>query len=198
MSNNNNKYDKLDSLKQLRKNMSFEEFGKLFTISESSMKAYEYGHNRLPIEQAILIADKFNVSLDWIYGRSKNMTENDLMLSILLCLDKVFKIKMKTFTRLYKGEKVTVEENVLCVSKEFSDYIKDIQELVSKTTNYDLIDGNTYNKLREKIQNKHQIMLKNIFSIDDIRTQKDNDVIIGDADSVMIFGNIENSEESEK
>lgn len=54
-------------------NMSAEEFAKIFGISRSSVYRYTGANKRetkeLPVSLALIISDKYNVSLDWLIGR---------------------------------------------------------------------------------------------------------------------------------
>lgn len=56
----------------LRKSMklSQEKFGELFNMSQRSVAAWESGERTPSFETLIEIADKANVSTDWLFGRS--------------------------------------------------------------------------------------------------------------------------------
>lgn len=78
----------MNRLKELRESldMSVEEFAKLFRVHRSSMYRYE-GTNvkeprEIPIELAVEISEKFNVSLDWLAGTS-NVKFRDNKIDIL-------------------------------------------------------------------------------------------------------------------
>lgn len=43
------------------------EFGKILEVSDRMICNYETGESNLPIDKAVLISEKYNYSLDWIY-----------------------------------------------------------------------------------------------------------------------------------
>jgi len=196
---NDKKSKSLSYLRDEVEKMTLLEFAKKFNVSESAMKSYIYLKNPIPIELAVKFTDEYKVSLDWIYERSEYKNSNEFMLNILLCLEKVFKIKIKKFPRYYKDEKVIVEEPILCVAKEFSDYLRDIQQLECDRShskaNY--FDDSMYSQARINIQKKHKDYLMKVFENFDDEAYKDNDVLIGDSECLWIFSHIlQNDDES--
>lgn len=72
-------------LKQLRteNNLTQEEFGKPYNIKKSTVSQYESGSSRPDDELKKRIANDFNVSLDWLMGKSDiKETAEDLLSSI--------------------------------------------------------------------------------------------------------------------
>ena len=59
-------------LKQLRVGMSIPQtkIGELFSIPQSSIYRYEYGQSSPSFENMVRFADYFDVSLDYIFGRT--------------------------------------------------------------------------------------------------------------------------------
>ncbi|MBO0530365.1 MULTISPECIES: helix-turn-helix domain-containing protein [Clostridium] len=62
-----------DRLKELReeKGMTQEQLGKLLNITKQAVYSYEKGDNEPTIDALVKIADIFNVSLDYLLGRTK-------------------------------------------------------------------------------------------------------------------------------
>lgn len=63
-----------ERLKELRitNNLKQNEFGNLFNVSDRTVRHYENGDREPNIEKLIAIADYFDVSLDYLVGRSDN------------------------------------------------------------------------------------------------------------------------------
>lgn len=62
----------LSRLKTLRKekNLSQADLGELLEVSSRQYQRYEYGEQELSIDGWIYLADFYNVSLDYLVGRS--------------------------------------------------------------------------------------------------------------------------------
>ncbi|MBP2643561.1 MAG: transcriptional regulator, family [Firmicutes bacterium] len=70
-------------LKELRKekNLTQEDFGKQFNVIKQTVSSWENGNSRPDIDLAAQIADYFNVTTDYLLGRSphrKPTTSNDV------------------------------------------------------------------------------------------------------------------------
>lgn len=65
-------------LKDLRedKDMNQSEIAKLLFTSQSIYSRYERGFRTLPIEHLLILADFYNVSTDYILGRTNNKEIN--------------------------------------------------------------------------------------------------------------------------
>ncbi len=63
------------NLKIVNKNskLSLREFAKILNTSHSTLVAYEQGKTLIKTHFAYEIAKKYNISIDWLTGRSKNM-----------------------------------------------------------------------------------------------------------------------------
>ena len=91
----------------------------LFCVGKSAIEAYRRGTRNLSIDKGILIADKYNVSLDWLYGRSEHSCEYDVMSSIVFSLRKIFCVR----------KDVKSGYPVLLIDRTFCDYLEEIQKL---------------------------------------------------------------------
>lgn len=62
-----------ERLRKLRtdKGLTQEEFGKLFNVIKQTVSSWENGNSRPDIDSAAKIADFFNVSLDYLLGRTE-------------------------------------------------------------------------------------------------------------------------------
>lgn len=61
-------------LRQLREgmNLSQTQIGKLMSVPQSSIYRYEYGQSSPSFENMVKFADYFDVSLDYLFGRTDN------------------------------------------------------------------------------------------------------------------------------
>lgn len=68
-------------LKDLReeKNLTQNELAKLICVSRSSINAYENNTNDPSLDVLVKIADFFNVSLDYLLGRTLERTNHNLL-----------------------------------------------------------------------------------------------------------------------
>lgn len=69
------------------KNLTQEQFAEEIGMSPATISSIEQGRNQVSAEVAIAIADRFGVSLDWIYGRTEDT--NDEASTMLLYLKKI-------------------------------------------------------------------------------------------------------------
>ncbi|SDF28016.1 helix-turn-helix domain-containing protein [Sporolituus thermophilus] len=62
-------------LRQLRQkhNLTAEQFGRIFNVSKQTVSRWELGDRIPPLDVVVAIADYFDVSLDWLTGRTDNM-----------------------------------------------------------------------------------------------------------------------------
>jgi len=67
-----------DKLKELRKthNLSQVELGKAIGLSKQTINDIEHNRSKTTLDRAIVIADYFNVSLDYLVGRSDDPTRH--------------------------------------------------------------------------------------------------------------------------
>lgn len=78
-----------DRLRELREenDMTQEQLGKLLNVTKQAVYSYEKGENEPSFDSLIKIADIFNVSLDYLLGRTKQKQNlcmgNELLLRTL-------------------------------------------------------------------------------------------------------------------
>ncbi|WMJ79518.1 helix-turn-helix transcriptional regulator [Clostridium sp. MB40-C1] len=87
-----------DRLKELReeKKLTQEELGKFLNVSRQAISGYEAGSIEPSINNLIKLADVFNVSLDYLLGRTKerhnlnlkNKKDKSLIIDIINILEK--------------------------------------------------------------------------------------------------------------
>ena len=87
-----------DRLKELReeKEMTQEELGKLLNVSRQTISGYEAGAIEPSIANLVKLANIFNVSLDYILGRTKerhnlnleNKKNKELLLDLIKVIEK--------------------------------------------------------------------------------------------------------------
>ncbi|WMJ81994.1 helix-turn-helix transcriptional regulator [Clostridium sp. MB40-C1] len=87
-----------DRLKELReeKQLTQEELGKLLNVSRQTVSGYESEDNEPSIQNLIKLADIFNVSLDYLLGRTKervnlnlkNKKDKNLIIDIIKVIEK--------------------------------------------------------------------------------------------------------------
>ncbi|WP_097025436.1 helix-turn-helix domain-containing protein [Clostridium peptidivorans] len=86
-----------DRLRELReeKQLTQEELGKLLNISRQAVSGYEAEGNEPNLQNLVKLADIFNVSLDYLLGRTKerfnlnlkNKKDKDLIMDIIKVLE---------------------------------------------------------------------------------------------------------------
>ena len=64
--------ERLKTLRTINKNMTQKEFTELIGIPQPTLSAYESGRNKPAIDAVISIANKCNVSVDWMCGRDNH------------------------------------------------------------------------------------------------------------------------------
>lgn len=83
-----------ECLQELRedRNISRKELAAFLNISVSTLGMYEQGRREPNIDMLIKLADYFNVSLDFLVGRSANNEERKNMLEALRLKNKINKL----------------------------------------------------------------------------------------------------------
>ncbi len=83
-----------ECLQELRedRNISRKELAAFLNISVSTLGMYEQGRREPNIDMLIKLADYFNVSLDFLVGRSANNEERKNMLEALRLKNKIDKL----------------------------------------------------------------------------------------------------------
>lgn len=108
-----------NNLVDIRKEHEFsqKELGEILGVSSRQICNYETGERSLPIDKAMILSEKFNYSLDWIYSRTERKKEIN-----------TFKVDIRNFFSCD-------DDNVyLTIPKNFWDYIHTISE-IEKSTN---------------------------------------------------------------
>lgn len=149
-----------NNLSELRKmeNLTQEQLAEKLNLSLATIKKYE-SERQIPIDQALIISEMFDVSLDWLYCKHNIINERDTMVEVLQSLNKVFKI---TNRKSHNGDDV-----VLLINSKFRDFLGDLNELyIDRQYYFDIDKGKkdkAYNELREGIFEKHKPIMKSIF-----------------------------------
>lgn len=100
-------FDKILKLLRNEKNMSQQELADALGISKSSINMYERGERQPNFEILEMIADYFNVDIDYLLGRTTKTTKI---------------IKPNTIAAHFDGDEYTEEE--LDKIKEFAAFVK--------------------------------------------------------------------------
>ncbi|AYU55823.1 XRE family transcriptional regulator [Staphylococcus debuckii] len=149
-----------NNLSELRKmeNLTQEQLAEKLNLSLATIKKYE-SERQIPIDQALIISEMFDVSLDWLYCKNDIINERDTMVEVLQSLNKVFKI---TNRKNHNGDDV-----VLLINSKFRDFLRDLNELyIDRQYSFNIDKGKkekAYNELREGIFEKHKPIMKSIF-----------------------------------
>jgi len=78
-----------ERLKELREenNMTQEQLGKLLNVTKQAISSYEKGENEPSLDTLVKIAEIFNVSLDYLFGRTKQKDnlyiQNEILINTL-------------------------------------------------------------------------------------------------------------------
>ncbi len=149
-----------NNLSELRKmeNLTQEQLAEKLNLSLATIKKYE-SERQIPIDQALIISEMFDVSLDWLYCKNDIINERDTMVEVLQSLNKVFKI---TNRKNHNGDDV-----VLLINSKFRDFLRDLNELyIDRQYSFNIDKGKkekAYNELREGVFEKHKPIIKSIF-----------------------------------
>ncbi len=148
-----------DRLKKLmeQRGVTNRQLGDLCGVAEETVRGYKKG-NGVPLDVAIKIADTYGVTLDWLFGRSEYQNETDLMVDIVLALDKVFR-----FTTIKDAS--GCEWPVLQIDRNFYEYITDLQRLQRLKETSSMIEKE-YVNVRRGIYEKYKTLLNEIFNAD--------------------------------
>jgi len=157
--------EKTSRLRQLRMELgeTVEKFAEYFSISDKTQTSYENGNRNIPIDYAVKVCDKYGVTLDWLSGRTNYKNDNDLMVSIILSLDKIFKVGYKTITNSHNGYKH--RELTLWMDKIFREYLAEIRELQDARYLNRQITDEMYSISRQKIQEKYKEYFQHLLKL---------------------------------
>lgn len=157
-----------------RENISKEDLKAILSVSEHALDAYLKGARNVPLANAILLADKYNFSLDWFYKRSDFLDTRDTMVEIVLALNKVFKFKVRS--PVHREDRTIYWDTTptLLVEEEFFEYLQETQELQRiKFTGEKFITDVEYNRLRKELAEKYQTRIREVFGRSDFCEYKD-------------------------
>ncbi len=102
-------------LKDLREDMDLkqEDVGSLLDITRQQYQLYESGKREIPLHKMIILADYYNVSLDYMAGRTNNKNG----FSLLRLSDDELRI-LKIYGTLSERHKGRAEQFMLQLSKK--------------------------------------------------------------------------------
>ncbi|MBH0171061.1 helix-turn-helix domain-containing protein [Fictibacillus sp. 18YEL24] len=69
--------ERLRELRKTKTNYTMKEFGKIFNLAESTISGYETGSRKPDMETIQKFADYFEVSIDYMIGRSEDKGKNE-------------------------------------------------------------------------------------------------------------------------
>lgn len=152
-------------LRRLREELGLtvEAFAKQFSVSGKTQTSYENGNRNIPGNYAIAVCNKYSVTLDWLYGQREYKNDNDLMLNIILALDKIFEIGFKTTTNPYNNYKN--RELTLWIDKTFREYLAEIRELQDARNLNRQITDQIYSTSRRMIQEKYKEYFQQLLGV---------------------------------
>jgi AraC-like DNA-binding protein len=101
--------------------------------------------------------------LDWLCGCSDYKSDSDLMVNIILALDKIFKIGYKTTKNPYNNYKY--RELTLWIDKTFREYLAEIRELQDARNLNRQITDELYSQSRCKIQAKYKEYFQQLLGV---------------------------------
>lgn len=146
-------------------------------VNYETIKKYLNGSRLIPIDKAFIISDKYDVSLDWLYGKDCPMDRHDVILNSIGALGKVFRFREKTVLCLDEnGKPIKTTDTVLCVDKRFCDYLKDIQALDQFLRN-PMFTNDDYNRKCKEIMTKHAETLKAVYDDDTFDENATRDIL---------------------
>lgn len=105
-------YQRLRDLKE-DSDLKQSNIAKIINVSENQYGRYERGENDIPLEKALILADFYNVSLDYIAGRTndkKGFNKSDLPSSEVDILKKIRSLSIERKSRLLERLDILSEE----------------------------------------------------------------------------------------
>lgn len=150
-------------------NISNAELCSMLSVGESAVKSYLNGNRLLPLHHGLLLAEKYNVSLDWLYCRTNYTCEHDIMSSIALALYKVFCINENTKSGY----------PILYIDRLFCNYLEEINEIRLKKSLGGL-DNSWYELQIEAVQSKYKDYFDSIFGLSGFNKDKAVEIAFSD------------------
>lgn len=108
----------------------------------------------ISIKTAMEIANKDNVTLDWLFHRSNDKNEIDSLCKVLYTLRKVFRVKKRRDSG----------EILLFIDKRFRNFLFDVDTLIIGKSEYLSDDNEAFTNLCNEIYKKHREYLEQIFT----------------------------------
>ncbi|MDI9478918.1 MAG: helix-turn-helix transcriptional regulator [Bacillota bacterium] len=105
-------------IKQLRKEnkITQEELGKMFGMVKSTISLYENGKSNPDDEIKQKIADQFNVSIDWLLGRTDERRTADEIIAEYKEKELEFEELFDRFNIYFEGRKLTEKDKKSIIS----------------------------------------------------------------------------------
>mgnify|MGYP000988210218 FL=1 len=105
-------------IKQLRKEnkITQEELGKMFGMVKSTISLYENGKSNPDDEIKQKIADQFNVSIDWLLGRTDERRTADEIIAEYKEKELEFEELFDRFNIYFEGKKLTEKDKKSIIS----------------------------------------------------------------------------------
>lgn len=134
-------------LKELRTNRgeTQKDFASFLEIKQQTLSGYENGKIKPPIDIAKNIAEKCNVSIDWLCGLSDEISNKEKVMTysdiIIIC-------------NTYKNPSSKIEKTIDEIRKNLYEYLKE-SEHMSKLTRQGIIDNELYDLWLEKTMEKY-------------------------------------------
>lgn len=117
-------------------------------INENTLKRYVYGTAKIPDELASELAEKYNVTVDWLMYYKLN--DYDVM-EILKAFSKIFRVVYKNKPIFYGGERSIGREATLCMDGKFFSFLTAMQQLQLEKERDISLDNETYGRRMDKI-----------------------------------------------
>ena len=138
-----------NNLKKLRKRekLTQSKIAGTLQLSTESIKKYE-GKSQIPIEHALTLSRKYNVSLDWLYCQRDLVSEKEALSQTCIILRKIFRINHK--------EIHNDSDTVLQVNYWFRDFIASMNSLINSNSDNQQIEGKIYLNDLKDIFYKHK------------------------------------------
>ena len=146
----------LNRLEVLRKSLGFskKELSDKVGISVNTISNIEKGKNQMSIDIALILANTFNVSLDWLYLKSeeKSIVKSEILDSHL---------NFSTYYIPYETKTLSMEKEFITIklSKPIVDYYTKISEIEKIHKEQDLPEE-AYIAWKESVKSKYNAQLK--------------------------------------
>lgn len=158
-----------ERLKELRIDMGLNQadFAKLIGVTQQSLSSYEKCTSKPPLDIAIKIAEKCDISLSWLCGLSDRITNNKLFRTYTDIIDIFFDIMNVAHLHVYPTEtecvnpddQIIVLWGIAFTDNHLNEFLADWQKMRSLYLN-GTIDDEVYSLWREKTINKYNFPIE--------------------------------------